>query len=156
MNGRTSKALITTAIGLLIGIALVPKLQTIYTWLAWIAPFVGGIFGYLSYEFRTVWKAVGQAWTEVSGSKITRKGILQFLHVIGLITATPIVLMIIGFNLSLIVFLPNEPEKLIPGSGDWFNLALLGLGISWIVRSIAEDFKVLETTRFEGYPKTLR
>lgn len=95
---RTAKIFISCALGALIGTMVALRLNGFF-W--WIGLLVGGLVGYLSYEFKEVIAAFHQAWQEATGWRLEKGwwevlglGVLTFL-----ITAVTAVLFLIPIYL---------------------------------------------------------
>jgi len=158
MNGKTRKALVATAIGFLIGVALAVKLREWNAWAPWISPFAGGLVGYLSYEFRKVVEAAGKAWAEISGWRITKNQLLGFLRITGIALISPVIFLVIATSLVTpiaVIFLHTlgEPVK----ATEFFHpfalvlYSLIGALILCISAAVTDGRGVKAAERYDTY-----
>ncbi|MDO8574383.1 MAG: hypothetical protein Q7R86_02045 [bacterium] len=157
MNGRTSKALMATAIGFLIGVALAVKLREWNAWAPWISPFAGGLVGYLSYEFRKVVEAAGKAWAEISGWRITKNQLLGFLRITGIALISPVIFLVIAASLvTPIVVIIHTLGGLVTATDSFHPFALvlyplIGGGVFCISAAVADERGVKAVERYDTY-----
>lgn len=75
-----------------------------YPW--WLGILIGGLIGYLSYEFKTFIRALKRAWTEVSEKQSGEigRGIIRELKAISRVAAFIMQILLLGFSWTVILW----------------------------------------------------
>ena len=112
MNTRSFKIFIACALGAGIGSLVALELPKVIWWIG--LP-VGGLFGYLSYEFRTVLSAINQAWHEIINYRPDPEQIVRrFWKTVSLVSAFGSIILFALLAHWSVWYLVGDPKSPLP------------------------------------------
>jgi len=128
MNRESGKVFVACALGAFIGALAALELNSYFWWLGLI---VGGLVGYLTYEFKEVIEAVRQAWKAVVSWRISfdtiKKILRQFRYNILISLAVGEIFFTLGIGLSLLLIVSSPLKSKNPLLASGFLTACFSL-----------------------------